>query len=379
MYQFEGAATASSRRGTMRAAVLALVTTSGCFAGIGPDAIRSERPDYNRQIARSGDRELLLNLVRLRYNESPLFLELGAVVTQYAYTASLSASGHFENGASAGNASTGLGYSESPTVTYTPLVGEEFATRMLSPISLDAMMLFEQSGWSAERLLLVAVQRMNDVVNAPTAGGPAPDHPPEYQAFAELAERLQRLRLAGLFGINWKLGEDEKQPPGRNSRFWVRRPSDPRSPLAADVAAVRRLLDLKPGKDEFTLTAFPFERRPTEVGVRCRSLLGVLYSLSMSVETPAPDVEAGLVTVTKDDQGRPFDWSRVTGKVMTVHAQREPPQGAYVAVQHRDWWFYIADDDQSSKATLSLLNILFSLQSASGKGRAPLLTLPIGK
>ena len=378
-----GTATASSRsrriRDLAKTAVLALVTTSGCFAGVGPEAIRIERPDYNRQIASSADRELLLNLVRLRYNESPLFLELGAVVTQYAYTASLSASGHFENGASAGNASTGLGYSESPTVTYAPLVGEEFATRMLSPISLDAMMLFEQSGWSAERLLLVAVQRMNDVFNAPTAGGPAPDHVPDYEAFAELAERLQRLRLGGLFGLNWEMREHEKQPPGRDSRFWVRRPSDPRSPLAADVAAVRRLLALKPGKDEFTLTAFPFERRPTEVGVRCRSLLGVLYFLSTSVETPAPDVEAGLVTVTKDDQGRPFDWSRVTAKVMTVHSQREPPHGAYLAVQHRDWWFYIADDDQSSKATFSLLNILFSLQSAGGKGRSPLLTLPIGK
>jgi hypothetical protein len=359
--------------------VLALVTTSGCFAGVGPEAIRIERPDYNRQIAGSADKELLLNLVRLRYNESPLFLELGAVVTQYGYTASLSASGHFENGASAGNAATGLGYSESPTVTYTPLAGEEFATRMLSPISLDAMMLFEQSGWSAERLFLVAVQRVNDVFNAPTAGGPTPDHVPEYQAFADLAERLQRLRLAGLFGVNWEMREHEKQPPGRNPRFWLRRPSDPRSPLAADVAAVRRVLDLKPGKDDFTLTAFPFQRRPTEVGVRCRSLLGVLYFLSTSVETPARDVEAGLVTVTKDDQGRPFDWSRVTSKVMTVHAQRESPQGAYLAVQHRGWWFYIADNDQSSKATFSLLNVLFSLQSAGGKGRSPLLTLPVGK
>jgi hypothetical protein len=82
----------------------------------------------------------------MRYNESPLFLGLGAVVTQYGYTASLSASGHFESGASAGNVGTGLGYSESPTVTYTPLVGEAFATRMLSPISLAALMLFEQAG-----------------------------------------------------------------------------------------------------------------------------------------------------------------------------------------------------------------------------------------
>jgi hypothetical protein len=69
----------------------------------------------------------------------------------------------------------------------------------------------------------------------------------------------------------------------------------------------------------------------------------------------------------------------VTSKVMTIHSQKERPRSAYIAVQHRGWWFYIADDDQSSKTTFSLLNILFSLQAATGKGKAPLLTLGIGK
>jgi hypothetical protein len=364
----------------MAAPIVVALATSGCFTGLGPQAIRSERPDYNEQIAGSADRELLLNLVRLRYNESPLFLELGAVVTQYGVTASVSASGHIESSGS-GNASgaTGLGYSESPTVTYTPLAGEDFATRMLTPIPLDAIMLFEQSGWSAERLFLIAAVRVNDVFNAPTAGGPTPEHEPDYEAFAYLAERLQRLRLAGLFGLNWEPKSGEKQPPGRDPRFWLHTPADRDSPLAADVAAVRRSLGLEPGKEDFQLTAFPFGRRRAEVGIRCRSLLGVLYFLSAAVEPPAADVAAGLVTVTKDDQGRPFDWSRVTGKVMRIRSQEERPDRAYLAVQHRGSWFYIADDDQSSKTTFSLLNILFSLQSASGKGKSPLLTLPVGR
>jgi len=48
-------------------------------------------------------------------------------------------------------------------------------------------------------------------------------------------------------------------------------------------------------------------------------------------------------------------------------------------VQYRGWWFYIADDDQGSKSTFGLLNILFSLQAESGKGGSPLLTLPVGR
>ena len=64
---------------------------------------------------------------------------------------------------------------------------------------------------------------------------------------------------------------------------------------------------------------------------------------------------------------------------MTIHSQEKRPDNAFIAVQHRGSWFYIADDDQTSKATWGLLNILFALQSASAQGKSPLLTLPIGK
>src|SRR5262245_52638186 len=153
---------------------LVAVLANACATGLGPKALRSERPDYNEQIVRSADAELLLNLVRLRYNESPFFLELGSVVAQYGYDATLNAGATVGGENNTGTVGTALAYSEKPTVTYTPLAGEGFATRMLTPIPLESLMLFAQSGWSAERLMLVAVQQINDVVNAPTAGGPTP-------------------------------------------------------------------------------------------------------------------------------------------------------------------------------------------------------------
>jgi hypothetical protein len=104
-----------------------------------------------------------------------------------------------------------------------------------------------------------------------------------------------------------------------------------------------------------------------------------MYFLSQSVQLPSVDVESGLATVTKDDDGRPFDWAQVTGRVMTIRSQSSRPERAAVAVPYRGWWFYIGDDDQTSKSTFSLLNILFSLQSSSGEGKSPLLTIPVGR
>ena len=365
-----------SLRAVVTSGLLALFA-SACATGLGPRALRTERPDYNQQIVRSADGEMLLNLVRLHYNDSPLFLELGAVVAQYGFDASLSATGEVGSGVGQANVGTGLAYSESPTITYTPLKGEDFAERMLTPVSLDSLMLFVQTGWSAERLFLMIVQRVNELFNAPTATGPTPMRPPDYEAFADFAKRFHRLYEAKLVGLNWEMKQRETDAPGRDPRFWIRAPADPRSPLAADVAAVRRYLNLEPGREEFELTAFPFRRHPSQVGIRCRSLLAMLYFLAEAVESPPEHIEAGLVAVTRDEFGQPFDWSKVMRDIMTIHAQRDRPDQAFVAVRHRGWWFYVADDDQSSKATFGLLNLLFSLQSATGAGRSPVLTLPV--
>ncbi len=369
----------------VRAAVVAMVAvasfSSGCTAGLGAAALREERPDYNREIVRSADGEMLLNIVRLRYGDTPLFLELGAVVSQYGLNASVSATGKVDGGSGSSEASAGatLGYSENPTMTWTPLAGEDFAERMLSPIPLDSVLLFLQTGWSAERVLLLTMQRVNDLFNAPTATGPTPESKPDYEQFTDFVERFQRLRDAHLIGLNWERQENEKDPPGRDPHFWILSPQDPASPLAADVEAVRRQLGLESGREDFRLTGFPFRRAPDEVGMRCRSLLAILYFLASAVEPPAGDVEAGLVTITRDASGRPFDWQDLSGRLMTIHSQEDRPENAYVAVPYRGAWFYIADADRSSKATFSLVNILFSLQSATGKGKSPFLTLPVGQ
>jgi hypothetical protein len=357
---------------------LPLLAAAGCASGLGPYAVHVERPDYNQQIVRSADAEMLLNLVRLRYNETPLFLELSTVIAQYGYDVSLNAGGQ-AGGGSFATLGSGLAYAEKPTITYLPLAGEKFATRLLTPIPLDSLVLFTQTGWRDDRLLLLTVQRINDLYNAPTASGPTPAHKPDYEAFADFAERLHRLQTAGLAGFNWEMKGAGPNPPGRDPQFWLHEPADPRSPFAADVAVVRRALALGSGRDEFRLTAFPFGRRADEVGLRSRSLLAVMYFLSQAVEPPAGDVAAGLVTITKDERGQPFDWRRVTGDLLAIHSQAERPRNAYVAVAHGGSWFYIAADDQSSKATFSLLNLLFSLQAASGRGESPILSLPVGK
>jgi hypothetical protein len=357
------------------------VLLAGCATGLGPRAIHNERPDYNQQIVRSADEPMLLNLVRLLYNDTPLFLELGSVVTSYHYGAAFSASGQISTPGPTGqaNVGTGFSYSEHPTTTYTPLAGDQFAERMLSPIPLDSMLLFSPSGWSVERLFLIAVLRINDLHNAISVTGPTPRDKPASVPFLGFTEPFRDLQKAGLIGLDWERRGHETNAPGRNPRGWIQLPTDTDSPLAAKVQAVRRALGLPPGAAEFTLSAFPYRRQPNEVGIRCRSLMGILYLLSTAVEPPPPHAAAGLVTVTRDESGHPFDWSKLTGKVLSIRSQKDRPADAAVAVKYRGWWFSIADNDANSKFAFSRLNTLFQLQAATGSGKLPVLTLPVGK
>ena len=86
----------------------------------------------------------------------------------------------------------------------------------------------------------------------------------------------------------------------------------------------------------------------------------------------------GLVTLTQRSDGGPFEWSELMSGTFSVRVTDDRPDSAAVRIPYRDHWFYIADNDLSSKSTFSLLAQLFALQAGSGDGLRPLITIPVG-
>lgn len=54
----------------------------GC-SSIGPDKIHADRYNYGKAISDSSKSQLLENLVRLRYADTPVFIDVGQVVSGY--------------------------------------------------------------------------------------------------------------------------------------------------------------------------------------------------------------------------------------------------------------------------------------------------------
>ena len=62
--------------------IVAMCTLSGCST-LGPRSISPDRFDYNEAYARSGREQVLLNIIRMRYGDSPVFIELTSMLSQY--------------------------------------------------------------------------------------------------------------------------------------------------------------------------------------------------------------------------------------------------------------------------------------------------------
>lgn len=347
------------------------ILATGCATSFGARIVGPARFDYAEAVGRSWNEQLLLNLVRLRYRDTPVFLEVGPVVTQYTWSgdaglaASLVPGGDDELGGSLGG-----GYRESPTITYDPLQGQDFVRRLLTPVSPYLLLLLSQSGWSIERLLTCCVQRVGELTNAPSATGPTPEAAPDNARFRELASRLRRLQVAGLFDL---------RSPGSGEGVRVLLPGAAGGSEAQEEdAAVRRLLGLPEDAAELDLVEGTDARLHGKLAIQGRSVLGTLFFFSHTVEPPEEHLRRGWVTVTRDVAGEPVDWGEITGGLLRVRSSGALPADAFVRVRYRGHWFYLPDDDLQSKSTFTLLTLLFSLQAAEGDAKAPLLSLSAG-
>ena len=294
-----------------------------------------------------------------------MFLEVSALNTQFSISNEVSANTVLGQGDSYLGVGGKVVAQETPTVSYTPLKGAEFVQRILEPIDLDTLFLLDSSGWSSERLFRLLVDEMNMVGNAQGSNGPTPARAPAFKEFKHLASLLRQLEQEGMVSGG-----------SYNNQTVLIFASEARN--RADYLEFTRLLDLDSNRLIFPVIVAARGGEVNSINLRFRSLAGVMYFLSQSVEIPEEDVAAGRVTVTRDEAGQVFDWQQVTEGVMRIKSSPQLPDNASVAVNYRNSWFYIDDSDLDSKSTFVLLGQVYQLQSGNATTVAPVLTLPVG-
>jgi hypothetical protein len=342
--------------------MLATGVMTSC-AGIGPRTIERDRLDYGLSISASIQQQLLGNIVRLRYMEAPVFVDVSSVINQYALTGTIQA-GVGLNTSFLGDDSVSLGaggqWEDRPTITYTPISGRKFSESLLTPVKPEALFALVQSGWPAELMFRLTVSVMNGVEDAVET--------PHYRKqadprFRELLAVWTRLRQAGVIGMTRSEGEKSDAAivlyvlPGRIDE----RTRD-------DVEFLRKTLELSPDASDFRLTYGLVPSGPHGISVLTRSIFDLLLSLAWQVDVPQLHIDEGRTASTFVDTG-------LGGPLFTVHHSENKPEDAFVAIKNRGYWFYIDDRDMVTKRTFGVLQILFSLTDAGKEARGPVLSI----
>ena len=189
--------------------IVASVLATGC-SSLGPGALHESRLQYNETVKASSEEELLLNIVRLRYTDTPSSLAVSAIAAQYELTKNFQLTPFFvASGAEVAKSyaavlpQLGIAGADRPTFTLTPLDDQEFTRKLFTPVPLDGILYLAKTTWPIATVFRLYLENLNWVPNAQTASGPTPKLSPAYEEFLRGVRAMQVLQNRGqlVFGV----------------------------------------------------------------------------------------------------------------------------------------------------------------------------------
>jgi len=290
-----------------------------CFTGGGCQAakenLRADFTDFNTIIQQSQNEQMLLNLVRMRFREAPLFLQAGSLTASYENTVSGGAQATAQQGDQSLVGVTGTyTFSSKPTISYTPVEGQQYVQQLMIEIPPQHFGMLLRAGWPVQKLCDLLVESVT-----PSGGEMLSARPksPTHRKFKEFVETLVAAEAVGRLSV-------EKRADGG--------------------------FDLKVEDKTISLENF-----------RLRSLFSAMFEAAESIEVP--------------ESQRGWTVPASPGDEIHVRVSTKRPTDAIIAIEYGGWHYSIANDDIRSKDTLALFMQLCRIQSAA-PAAPPVLTIP---
>lgn len=350
-------------------AMVVALTLSGC-SHIGPSTVKVDRFDYSSAISDSWKQQTLLNIVKLRYMDLPVFVDVSSIVASYSLETGGSIVGQLSSADAIQRDSLLLGangkYTDRPTITYVPLTGEKFLIGLLSPIAPKNIFSMLQSGYAADFVLALTVESLNGVRNRSAMVGGIQEADP---AFLRVLELLHEIQAAGAVGM--RVEEDKDR--GTIAVLFMRR-DDVAPEILEKQKEVRRLLHLSEDRQKFVLKYSPARGEEDELAVNSRSLLQIMGAFSSYMDVPEEHLKDHSALPTApitEDSGAEKRESRIH-----IRSGKEKPEHAYTAVYYRDHWFWIEDSNWQAKRAMVAVMFFFTLSETGGNNRLPVITIP---
>jgi hypothetical protein len=278
-------------------------------------AIRSDFTEFNTTLQFNQTQQMLLNVVRMHFRESPMFLQAGSLTAAYESRVGANVGLNREQLVLSGSETEfDYAFSTKPTVSYSTVEGKNYVQQLLTEISPQTFCLLLRAGWPVEPLASLLIERVT------LPGGAVLVNHAEAPSAAKFQEFVAKLKAA-------------------------------QTQYQLTVVAAPTGYALIIGEEEFPLQACQF-----------RSLFDVMFAASHNTPTPP-------------GQERRARNSAANGK-LKIRVSDSRLRDSMVWVRHNGHFYSISHDDIESKDTLALLMQLYRIQAAP-PAEAPLLTIPV--
>jgi hypothetical protein len=359
---------AASRLPLCLAAMATLALLAGCKS-LGLRTIPADRFDYSSSIADSWKQQTLLNIVKLRYMDTPFFIDVPQITSGYTLQGTAGANGGvFPPVSPLASFAQQLGltlnaqgtYQDRPTISYQPQTGSQFIRNITQPINPGSVLFLMQSGYPADVVFDLSVDSVNGIRNRSVSGGQLRPADPE---FTKIVQTLRKAQIAGHVGIR----VEHDKAKGDSVAFFFR-DKDVAPDLSKELAEVRKALKLDPDQSEFRVVFGAAASNPKEIAILSRSIIRILSELSTFVEVPVEHQASGIAP--------PFGDVGSDGRSQfQVLSSDKRPCDPFAAVCYEGHWFWIEKSDFASKRTMGYLLVLLALADTGAKESLPVITI----
>ena len=331
----------------------------------GPRSMDRDQLDYGNSIGDNWKNQMPANIVKIRYVDMPVFVDVGSIVSGYSLSTTVKGNLGFGN-SFIGEDSQGLGasgtYTDRPTITYMPKTGNDYLRAILEPVAPTSLLALIQAGYSSELLFTWAVEAINGVHNwsvSRRASHHSGTADPEFIEYVALMQELQALGAVG-----FELITDENEKHGiifRLKKEGLTGATIQKSRRAAEI------IGLDPEQEQFRVIYAPFKTDSVTLSIQTRSVIQMLTAMAGFIDVPAE----------KAAYAAPgYDLSGTSPRPFRVRSGEDRPDQSFARIKYKGYWYWIDNSDLASKRVFTLMLFITTLTNQAKDANAPVLTIP---
>jgi len=345
--------------------LIGLVILLASCGSYGPRSMDRDQLDYGNSIGDNWKNQMLGNIVKIRYVDMPVFVDVGSIVSGYSLSTTVNGALGFNNSFT-GADTQGLGasgtYTDRPTITYMPKTGDDYLRAILEPVAPSSLLALIQAGYSSELLFTWAVEAINGVHNwsvGRRSGNRSGTADPEFIEYVGLMQELQNLGAVG-----FELRNDEN---GKHSIvFRLKKQGISESTLKKSRRA-GEIIGLDPAQEQFRVVYAPFKSDSATLSIQTRSVIQMLSAMAGFIDVPA----------AKAAHAAPgYDLSTTSQRPFRVRTGENRPEESFAQVKYQGYWYWIDNSDIASKRVFTLMLFITTLTNQANEANAPVLTIP---